>query len=243
MSRYASLLAILIVLVGGCTREPAPPAAPEPASDAPAQPRLDSDEQRGAYAIGQQLGKAVAKMRYPDLDVDIVIAGLRDALAGTSRIGNDELQAGLAALANKAQAARNERNARAAREGEAFLAQNRARQGVVETPSGLQYEVLEGDGSGPHPKPSDTVVVQYTGKLIDDTVFDSSEARGRPAELPLNRVIPGWTEGLQLMRVGDKYRFFIPSNLAYGERGAGDRIPPHAVLIFDVKLLGIKDSS
>ncbi len=237
MSRHLAFLPLVVVLlVGGCARQP----APQPASAEPVPPELATEEQRGAYAIGQQLGKTVANMGYPALDVDLLVAGLRDALSGTSRLADDELQAGLAGLARRAHAARGERDQRLAREGQAFLQRNRAREGVVETPSGLQYEVLDGHGSGPHPGPTDRVVVHYVGKLIDDTVFDSSVARGQPAEFPLNRVIRGWTEGLQLMRKGDRYRFFIPSELAYGERGAGDRIPPHAVLIFDVELLDVK---
>ncbi|BDM65695.1 peptidyl-prolyl cis-trans isomerase [Shewanella sp. NFH-SH190041] len=126
--------------------------------------------------------------------------------------------------------------------GAAFLAANQAKDGVKVTPSGLQYQLLhKGDGTV-HPKATDTVKVHYQGTLIDGTVFDSSIARGEPISFPLNRVIKGWTEGLQLMTVGDKMRFFIPANLAYGNRSAG-KIPAGSVLIFDVELLGINPAA
>jgi FKBP-type peptidyl-prolyl cis-trans isomerase len=123
--------------------------------------------------------------------------------------------------------------------GEKFLEQNQGKDGVSVTESGLQYEVLEA-GDGDKPTADSTVEVHYTGSLIDGTVFDSSVQRGETIEFPLNGVIPGWTEGLQLMSVGSKYRFTIPSNLAYGERGAGQQIPPHSTLVFDVELIDIK---
>jgi FKBP-type peptidyl-prolyl cis-trans isomerase len=119
-----------------------------------------------------------------------------------------------------------------------FMADNRNAEGVVTTDSGLQYQVLQ-EGNGPRPGPTDRVTVHYTGTLLDGTVFDSSVERGQPISFSLNEVIPGWTEGLQLMPVGSKYRFWIPSDLAYGSRGAGNVIPPNATLMFDVELLGI----
>jgi FKBP-type peptidyl-prolyl cis-trans isomerase len=118
------------------------------------------------------------------------------------------------------------------------MADNRNAEGVVTTDSGLQYQVLQ-EGNGPRPGPTDRVTVHYTGTLLDGTVFDSSVERGQPISFSLNEVIPGWTEGLQLMPVGSKYRFWIPSDLAYGSRGAGNVIPPNATLMFDVELLGI----
>ena len=123
-------------------------------------------------------------------------------------------------------------------EGEAFLSENRARSGVMVTPSGLQYEVIA-DGSGPRPAANDDVRVHYEGTLIDGTVFDSSYERGEPVEFNLSMVIPGWTEGVQLMNEGSSYRFFIPSDLAYGPQGAGGSVPPNAVLIFKVELLSV----
>ncbi|MBV7314499.1 FKBP-type peptidyl-prolyl cis-trans isomerase [Shewanella sp. NIFS-20-20] len=123
-------------------------------------------------------------------------------------------------------------------QGTAFLADNKLRDGVIETPSGLQYEFLVNAEGQQHPKATDTVTVHYHGTLLDGSVFDSSVDRGQPIDFPLNRVIPGWTEGVQLMTVGDKVRFYIPSNLAYGNRSAG-KIEPGSTLIFDVELLNI----
>ena len=119
--------------------------------------------------------------------------------------------------------------------GTKFLAENKSREGVKETASGLQY-VVEKEGEGPQPTATDEVTVHYTGRLLDGTVFDSSVQRGEPATFPLNRVIPGWTEGVQLMKEGAKYTFFIPSDLAYGAQGVPNAIPPHSTLIFDVEL-------
>ena len=122
--------------------------------------------------------------------------------------------------------------------GEKFLAENRSKENVKETPSGLQY-VVEKEGEGAQPGAEDEVTVHYTGQLLDGTVFDSSVNRGEPATFPLNRVIPGWTEGVQLMKEGAKYRFFIPSDLAYGAQGVPNAIPPHSTLIFDVELIKV----
>lgn len=123
--------------------------------------------------------------------------------------------------------------------GQAFLARNAERDGVITTASGLQYEVLAA-GDGPSPAATDLVTVHYTGTLIDGTVFDSSVERGQPAEFPANRLIPGWVEALQLMQVGDKWILYIPSDLAYGERGAGGAIGPNQTLIFEIELLGVR---
>lgn len=127
----------------------------------------------------------------------------------------------------------------AGEEGERFLEENAKKEGVQVTPSGLQYKVIE-EGYGTKPKAAETVTVHYRGTLIDGTEFDSSYKRGQPVSFPLNRVIAGWTEGLQLMKTGAKYEFYIPYNLAYGERGAGTVIPPYATLIFEVELLGVQ---
>ena len=143
------------------------------------------------------------------------------------------------ALQAQQEAAQAAASADAAAAGQAFLAENEAREEVSVTDSGLQYEVLE-EGDGPKPSLEDTVSVHYVGTLIDGTEFDSSVARGEPASFPLKGVIPGWTEGLQLMDVGSKYRFVIPSELAYGDRGAGEAIGPGETLVFEVELLEIK---
>lgn len=131
-----------------------------------------------------------------------------------------------------------ELEARAKEEGVKFLTENKKNADVKETPSGLQYVVIK-EGTGAQPGPTDEVTVHYTGKLLDGTVFDSSVNRGEPATFPLNRVIPGWTEGVQLMKEGSKYTFFIPSDLAYGAQGIPNAIPPHSTLIFDVELIKI----
>ena len=150
---------------------------------------------------------------------------------GEKELNYDEFKAGIDFVMNM--------STKAKEEGEKFLAENAKREGVKVTPSGLQYEVLEAT-LGQKPKATDTVKVHYEGTLIDGTIFDSSYKRGESIEFPLNGVIKGWTEGLQLMSIGSKFKFFIPYQLAYGERGAGGSIPPYAALIFTVELLGIK---
>ena len=150
---------------------------------------------------------------------------------GQKELNYDEFKAGIEYVMNM--------SAKAKEEGEKFLAENAKREGVKVTPSGLQYEVLEAT-LGQKPKATDTVKVHYEGTLIDGTVFDSSYRRGEPIAFPLNGVIKGWTEGLQLMSVGSKYKLFIPYQLAYGETGAGGSIPPYAALIFTVELLAIQ---
>ena len=150
---------------------------------------------------------------------------------GEKELNYDEFKAGIDFVMNMSTEAKEE--------GEKFLAENAKREGVKVTPSGLQYEVLEAT-LGQKPKATDTVKVHYEGTLIDGTIFDSSYKRGESIEFPLNGVIKGWTEGLQLMSIGSKFKFFIPYQLAYGERGAGGSIPPYAALIFTVELLGIK---
>ena len=150
---------------------------------------------------------------------------------GEKELNYDEFKAGIDFVMNM--------STKAKEEGEKFLAENAKREGVKVTPSGLQYEVLEAT-LGQKPKATDTVKGHYEGTLIDGTIFDSSYKRGESIEFPLNGVIKGWTEGLQLMSIGSKFKFFIPYQLAYGERGAGGSIPPYAALIFTVELLGIK---
>ncbi|MCI4669919.1 MAG: FKBP-type peptidyl-prolyl cis-trans isomerase [Bacteroidia bacterium] len=196
-----------------------------------------------SYALGFDLGKNLGKLEL-DLNSDMVYKGMSDVLKGEETLLTDnDVRKWLATFQQKAQAA--QQKAQAAQfeqvkaEGELFLEENKKKDGVVVTPSGLQYLVLK-EGKGPKPaSPSTTVKVHYEGKLLDDTIFDSSYQRGEPTSFALNRVISGWTEGLQLMNEGAKYRFFIPYNLAYGQRGAGQSIPPYATLIFEVELLEI----
>ncbi|MFN0069713.1 MAG: FKBP-type peptidyl-prolyl cis-trans isomerase [Limisphaerales bacterium] len=195
-----------------------------------------------SYTLGMNLG-SLWKGRGVDLDFDALAAGAREAAAGSPRFTEAEardigrqfemenrsrLEARLREQGEKNQAA-----------GAAFLAANKSQDGVQATPSGLQFKVLQ-EGTGPKPGPTDRVTVHYTGTLIDGTEFDSSVRRGQPATFPLNGVIRGWTEGLQLMPEGSKFRFFIPSELAYGARAAGPKIGPNSTLLFDVELMKVE---
>ena len=197
-----------------------------------------------SYALGHNIGHQLKEMGLQgSLSVDDYAEAVRDVLEGrAAKMGAEEahmvLQQFFSELEERQQAAAAERGKAARSEGEAFLAENKAKPGVVTTASGLQYTVLN-EGSGRQPKATDTVRCHYEGTLIDGTVFDSSYRRGQPAEFGLQQVIAGWTEGVQLMKEGAKYRFFIPWQLAYGERGAGADIPPYAALVFTVELIKV----
>lgn len=207
-------------------------AVPSFAQDA----ALDTDEAKVSYGLGLMIGERVLK-QYGELDLDLVMQGMKAQYAGEeTQLSLEEAQAALEAHQQRAAA---EAAAAAAQVGIDYLAANKEKEGVMTTESGLQYEVLTA-AEGPKPTADDTVSVHYVGTLIDGTEFDSSIARGEPAQFPLKGVIPGWTEGLQLMNVGSKYRFVIPSDLAYGDRGAGQAIGPGETLIFEVELLEIK---
>jgi FKBP-type peptidyl-prolyl cis-trans isomerase FklB len=204
---------------------------------------LDTAEQRAGYGIGVNIGaNLVGQGLMEDLDMASLLMGIQDAVSGQLKMEESELMAAIQEFSMLQQQKAEAAIAAFAQEGRDFLASNSTQPGVMTTASGLQYQVLSsaGDSSAPMPSEDDTVSVHYEGTLTDGSVFDSSVQRGQPATFPLNGVIPGWTEGLQLMKVGDKFRFFIPSDLAYGPNGAGDAIPPNAVLIFDVELLEIK---
>lgn len=190
-----------------------------------------------SYAIGMNIGANLLQSGAKNLDYAEVAAGLQAIIEGKEpRIAKNEA----VALLNKFFTELEEKMAEAAKsEGEAFLAANATRKGVVSLPSGLQYEIMK-EGNGPKPKATDTVLCHYHGTLVDGTVFDSSVRRGQPAAFPVNGVIAGWVEALQLMPVGSKWKLFIPYNLAYGARGAGESIPPYAALVFEVELLEIK---
>lgn len=197
-----------------------------------------------SYALGHNIGHQLKEMGLAEsLNVADYSAAIADVLQGSEpQMGAAEaqrvLQAFFSDLEQRRQAEAAERGKAARAEGEAFLKANAQRQGVTVTASGLQYEVVK-PGTGRRPKASDTVRCHYEGTLIDGTVFDSSYHRGQPADFGLRQVIAGWTEGVQLMQEGAVYKFFIPYNLAYGERGAGSDIPPYAALVFTVELIKV----
>ena len=204
---------------------------------------LESFDERASYAVGVDIGNNVIVMEAA-LDVDALIEGLRDVLSQREpRMSPQEVREILQEFFAKVQEdkarRRSEETEKNMREGETFLAENKTNAGVVETASGLQYLVLT-PSDGPSPRSTDRVTVHYEGKLLDGKVFDSSYERGEPMEFALDSVIPGWTEGVQLMTVGSKYRLFIPSRLAYGARGVGQDIGPNATLVFEVELLAME---
>ena len=213
---------------------------------ATAQPQVNkvkptSSKDTASYAVGMQIAKSL-KDQGLDLDIDQLVSGLRDMMAGKALLTDAELTTAMTSLQQasmaKQQAEASKKGEVNKIKGEAFLTENKKKPGVMVTPSGLQYEVLV-EGKGKKPTKENKVKVHYTGKLIDGTVFDSSVERGEPIEFPLSGVIAGWTEGVQLMAVGSKYMFYIPSNLAYGTNGAGQSIGPNETLTFEVELLDI----
>ena len=190
-----------------------------------------------SYALGLGIGRQLSQMGATEIVADDFAQAIKDIVSGAElKISDSEAQTIVNKFFEEKQAAQ----AGAAKsEGENFLAENAKKEGVIVLPSGLQYQVLK-EGIGKQPKATDQVECHYEGTLINGQVFDSSYQRGQAATFGLNQVIAGWTEGVQLMKEGAKYRFFIPYNLAYGERGAGQSIPPYAALIFDVELLAVK---
>ena len=197
-----------------------------------------------SYALGLGIGHQLLQMNAEGLNIDDFAQAIKDVMTGGELKMKDAeaqqiVQQFFAEQEAIQQAANAEKGKAAKTEGEQFLAGNAKKEGVKTTASGLQYQVLR-DGNGKQPKATDQVECHYEGTLIDGTKFDSSYDRGQTATFPLNQVIAGWTEGLQLMHEGAKYRFFIPYQLAYGERGAGASIPPYAALIFDVELVAVK---
>jgi len=203
---------------------------------------LTSEEGKAGYSIGVNIGmNLVNQMPMEDLNMASLIQGVSDALNGQLQMSEEEIMNAIQAFSLAQQEKVDAAQAEAAQAGVRFLEDNGQRPEVMITDSGLQYEVLEeGEAGADSPRASDTVTVHYHGTLIDGTVFDSSVERNEPATFGLNQVISGWTEGVQLMKVGDKYRFYIPPELAYGEAGAGGIIGPNATLIFDVELLEIQ---
>src|SRR6266536_5660682 len=266
-SAAVTLLAAGIMLVGsGYTQTqqaPVPTTKTPPAASTPKAPAKKAQEPKAAnsaapgifetrkdkfsYALGMNIGSGLGtnlKKQSVDYDVNLVAQGLKDALTGTkTRLTEQEAQAVLQevqAELRKSQQDKTEKAGAANKtEGEAFLTANKAKEGVVTLPSGLQYKILK-EGTGPKPAATDTVVCNYKGTMTNGTEFDSSFKRGQPATFPVGGVIKGWTEALQLMPVGSKWQLFVPSNLAYGERGTGSDIGPNATLIFEVELVSIQ---
>ena len=208
-----------------------------------ADPQLADQKDKVSYSIGLDIGSTL-KRQLIDVNEDVLNRGLQDGLTGKKALMTDEQMKETMAtfqkdMLAKQAAAKKEAGEKNATAGKKFLGENKTKDGVKTTTSGLQYKV-EKEGSGPMPKATDSVKVNYRGTTIDGTEFDSSYKRGEPATFPVNRVIKGWTEALQLMKVGSKYKLFIPADLAYGEKGAGADIGPDSTLIFDVELLGIE---
>jgi FKBP-type peptidyl-prolyl cis-trans isomerase FklB len=222
------------------TKSTQAPGAKRPAASAAAP--LQTAKQKASYAIGQNIGNGLKKDEV-DVDSASLARGIRDAMAGNkSLLTDEEAKAALTALATevraKQQAKIEQLSAANKKEGDEFLAANKTKEGIVALPSGLQYQV-EKAGNGPKPVIGDKVVCNYSGTLLEGKEFDSSYKRGQPVTLQVGEVIKGWNEALQLMPVGSKWKLFIPPDLAYGDRGAGQEIGPNSTLIFEVELLSI----
>ncbi|WP_316842872.1 FKBP-type peptidyl-prolyl cis-trans isomerase [Pedobacter gandavensis] len=202
----------------------------------PVKPVFKNNLDSASYALGANMAASMKKDGLAALNYDLMIRGMKDALEGkTLLIKKEDSQTPISNLFNGLS---KKKFLPMINEGKVFLENNKKNPGVQVTPSGLQYIVLQ-EGTGIKPKATDTVLAHYKGTLLNGKQFDSSYDRNEPLSLPLNRVIAGWTEGIQLMSTGSKYRFFIPYNLAYGERGAGQDIPPYSTLIFEVELLKV----
>ena len=206
------------------------------------KPEFKNDREKHSYSVGASWGNSL-KRQEVDFDLEMVMQGLREAFAGKCALTDEEVRASMAALnkeiRGKQEEKRKQQGEKNKQEAEKFLAENKAKEGVVTLPSGLQYKVLS-EGNGDSPKPGDMATVNYRGTLIDGTEFDSSYKRGQPSTFSVTGVIKGWTEALELMKPGAKWQLFIPSDLAYGERGSGQLIGPNAALIFEVELVSFK---
>ncbi len=237
-----SLIAASVLALTACNQE---------AKKEQADVKLDTVAQQQAYGIGASVGnflnKDLADKKEIGIELDqaLLMRGFEDALAGNAKIDEEKIREVLTALDESVRTKQEEKakveSEKSKVEGEKYLADNANKEGVMVTESGLQYEVMS-EGEGAKPVATDVVKVHYKGTLLDGTEFDSSYSRNEPTTFPLNRVIPGWTEGLQLMPVGSKYKFTIPSDLAYGDRDLG-KIPANSTLIFEVELLEIQNDA
>ncbi|WP_413813848.1 FKBP-type peptidyl-prolyl cis-trans isomerase [Stutzerimonas balearica] len=227
--RLAPAVALVGLVLAGC--------------DSQTSVELDTPAQKASYGIGLNMGKSLAQEGMDDLDSKAVALGIEDAIGKKEqKLTDEQLMEAFSALQKRAEERMAEANAKAAEAGKKFLEENAKREGVKTTASGLQYEVIK-SAEGPQPTADDIVTVHYEGTLTDGTVFDSSIKRGTPIDLPVGGVIPGWVEGLQLMHVGEKYKLYIPSDLAYGEQSPSPLIPANSVLVFELELLDIKGDS
>lgn len=219
-------------------------------SDSPSQAAQQQESSKGfenqgqqrSYALGMDIGNSLKGMPV-DIDLDQLVQGIRDVVNGhKTKLSDKQAQAVMQGVVSDMEAAQQKQQQQLAsdnlKKGQQFLARNKKKKGVVTLDDGLQYKIIK-KGDGAQPEINDSVTVEYTGKLIDGTVFDSSKKHGNPVTFPVNAVIPGWTEALQLMHVGGEYELFVPPDLAYGKRGAGAQIGPNETLIFDVKLISI----
>src|SRR5216117_2625107 len=201
-------------------------------------PQLKDQKEKVSYAIGINIGLNLGRQKV-DINPDLLAAGIKDALAGKPQLTQDQVKDVMAQFEKDMEQKQKATGEKNKTDGAKFLEENKKKEGVKTTASGLQYKAVK-EGTGPQPKATDMVTVNYRGTLIDGTEFDSSYKRGQPATFPLNGVIKGWTEGLQLMKPGSKYQFFVTPNLAYGERAVGPDISPNSTLIFEVELQEVK---
>ncbi len=226
--RLAAAVALVGLVLAGCDAQTS-------------EVELKTPAQKASYGIGLNMGKSLSQEGLDDLDSKAVALGIEDAIGKKEqKLKDEELSEAFAFLQKRAEERMAKLNEESAAAGKKFLEENGKKEGVVTTASGLQYEIIK-KADGAQPKATDVVTVHYEGKLTDGSVFDSSIERGSPIDLPVSGVIPGWVEGLQLMHVGEKYKLYIPSELAYGAQSPSPAIPANSVLVFDLELLAIKD--
>jgi len=236
MKKIVCFMALVLFFAFACNKDGMP-------SKQFTQADLKTQVDKVSYGIGMDMGKNFKKNDV-QINTELLLKGLNDSISGTPPLMTDDemrmaMQEFQRDMMKKMRDSGSKKAVENREKGKKFLAENVKHPGVKTTASGLQYEIIN-VGSGEQPKPEDTVTVHYTGTLTDGTEFDSSRKRGEPTKFQLNKVIPGWTEGVGLMKPGAKYKFFIPDNLAYGERQMGDKIPPGSVLIFDVELISVE---